>query len=125
MVVEARDGSVADARSAPKYGFRVELIRHAETRTESERVGLRETAIAAPRPVAFIHKRAIDVIYSWVRRIGPEFHPAVVDFMAVAFEIPADAVIERELARDFPRVLKVDTPSLPAQLRVLNRVYGT
>src|SRR5260370_41497235 len=83
---------------------------------------MRKGAVAVPGSIALEHQSAREVVGNGIGSVGPELNPSVVDFVAIRFLIPAQAVIQSQLAANLPRVLDIESPSLLAELRIRDAV---
>src|SRR5205814_2319732 len=86
----------------------------ARTRSDGIRISRNELAVAAPRAVAFVDDRALETARRGIGHRRTEHAVAVPDLVALVKQVPTDAVIQRQLARDLPGVLQEHAPDLDA-----------
>ena len=65
------------------------------------------TEESAAGTVAFINDRALETSRGGIGRGRAEHAIAIPDFVALIEKVPADAVLERQLARELPGVLQI------------------
>src|SRR5205823_6254029 len=90
---------------------------------EGQRIVLCEVAVAVSRARAFVDRCAENAAERGVGRCERERRHATVLFAYVGLEVVAQAVVEREFARDLPGVLKIEVNRMAADLRIFRRIH--
>ena len=106
--------SIADTEPAAQHGLRIELVGQAKTRSDGVRVIRGEQTIAASRAVAGVNHRAEESVGRRIRRGRTETDHAVMEFIQRLLKIPAQTVVQGQLARDLPAILRIQSPRSPA-----------
>ena len=120
-VPPVRERAVGQAPTGTQDGLVIQLVRRPEPRTEGVRIRLREFAVAASGPEALVHEPAGQSPGGRIRRRQTDLAGAVEPLVALPAVVPAQPVVERELAGDSPVVLRVQAPRLLPPLRIANR----
>src|SRR5581483_2587171 len=85
----------------------IEVVGETQTRADRVWVRLGESAVASSAAVTFIDNSARQTTRRWVRSVDADFASAPVQLVPLSGVIPAQAVVERKLARDSPGVLDI------------------
>ena len=101
----AGTAGIGDAEAHAQHRFSVQLISDPQSRPKGQVVVLRKIAPAVPGTVAFKDRSAGVATGDGVSQSRREIRSAAVLLAGVAEVIPSQAIVQRELARDFPGVL--------------------